>query len=149
LAKLVVEIFPTETTGTWYTVSQKSSPPNGKLYSKYNNYKTQLDQVGISQRTKRTAENVESVQLLQVNVETEYLDPMEIVKHQDFDDLGQFTDCWMLTIDERQSILKSQGLKYYFEAFPYLKSDSGYEMVSKTEKFITIFISYTFYKLNS
>lgn len=133
LASLVKEIFPTETSGTWYTPSHKSSPPNGKLYSKYNNYKTALDQVGITQRLKRTTEQPNNYNALanEIVIETEYLDPLETIKAIDFEDLKQFTDCWMLTLDERLKIIKSQGVKSYLETFPYLKSESGYEMVGK------------------
>lgn len=127
---MIVELFPTETSETWYSPSRKSSAPSGKLYSKYNNYKSQLDEVGIIQRTKR-APVIEATTIpIEFESDQHYDDPMAVIKVTEFEDLKEFSDCWMLMFDERRKILRNQGVKLYMDTFPYLKTDSGYEMVN-------------------
>ncbi|CRK98913.1 CLUMA_CG012019, isoform A [Clunio marinus] len=53
LAALVVELFPTETIGTYYVPSHKGSSPTGKLFSCYRNLRNTLAQVGLISRDTR------------------------------------------------------------------------------------------------
>lgn len=47
LTELIVQLFPFESKGTFYTPAVKGSPAQGKLYSAYQNYRTDLIEAGL------------------------------------------------------------------------------------------------------
>lgn len=56
LAKVIVELFPNELSGTYYIPAVNNQPAQGKLFSAYQNYKTDLREAAlISKRSKAPA----------------------------------------------------------------------------------------------
>lgn len=50
IAELIVQLFPSELKGTYYTPAIRNFPAQGKLYSAYQNYKTDLRAVGLIEK---------------------------------------------------------------------------------------------------
>lgn len=54
LAELIVKLFPFESKGTYYTPAGNGQPARGKLYSAYQNYRTELIKAGLTAKRERS-----------------------------------------------------------------------------------------------
>jgi hypothetical protein len=129
LANLITTLFPSETSGTYYTPSYRGQVPIGKLFSCYSNLRNSLASVGMIARETRKSNPVLNVKEEQLS-DSEEIDKLGIVKSTNFDNVDIFFDAWKISIKKRELLLaKSTSTSEYLASFPYLKEPLGYKLV--------------------
>lgn len=145
MANIIVQIFVDEAAGTYYLPSVRNSPAQGKLFSAYQNMKTDLRQVNLYKKRSKVR-NIAGMSfnkvrkfvfhlILYLESDVNSCEPpigmSEGLKYvfEETNDFNQIKNAWRITHSERLKLLKSLSISTYIMKFPAFGLSNGYELV--------------------
>lgn len=153
ISQIIANCFRGEIASTYFIPAEHRSIAKGKLWNSYMNYRTQLSQAGLIKRRPRgikplvggtTSALIISEFGFRFLIDF-YLNDFEIIEtendmDQDDDDLNfirvetspweDVRKSWNNTFFSRMKFLNEYSTENYFNSFPCLKDEQGYELVS-------------------